>query len=79
MNLAIEQNWHGKRNWKNADFSAGLRGPSLVSNLNRPTFFSAARRMGRENTERSAVVCGGWENSEQEKKHELCAAHSLER
>lgn len=30
----------------------------LVSNLNRPTFFSRARRMGRETGPRSAVISG---------------------
>lgn len=48
MNRAIEQNWHGKRHGKNADFSAGIRGPSLVSNLFGPTFFSRTRPDVRE-------------------------------
>ena len=58
MNRALEQNWHGERAGKNADFSAGLRDSRLVSNLNGTTFFSRARRMVRETTERSAAICG---------------------
>lgn len=32
---------------------------AVVLNLNRPTFFSAARRMVWENPERTGFVCGG--------------------
>ena len=58
MNLTIEQNWHGKRDGKNTDFSAGLRGASLMSNLFGPTFFSRTPGKACEKPERSAFVCG---------------------
>ena len=58
MDLSLEQNWHGKRVGKNADFSAGLLGPSLVSNLFGPTFFSRTTAKAWEKPGRSAFVCG---------------------
>lgn len=49
--LSLEQNWHGKQDGKNADFSAGLRGASLVSNLNGSTFFSQSALLAIQATE----------------------------